>query len=216
MIAVLVNAALLIGLFVTAIKRDDVTKEKTVAEVKKIDLPTQSRQEIKTAQGDEIDQVIKEFSKKTEVAKNEKGAAPQKIDFAKELEAITKASSPVQTKTVAPSKGTTEVRVRKGDALEKIARAHHTSVNEIVQLNQLKTTTLQIGQTLKIPSSSTQGGQRREVASTSEEFYVVKSGDNPWSIAVKNHLKLEELLKINNLDEQKARRLKPGDKLRIK
>lgn len=54
-------------------------------------------------------------------------------------------------------------------------------------------------------------------ASKSQEakYYTVKSGDNPWSIAVKNKIKLDQLLKLNDLNEEKARRLKPGDKLRI-
>jgi nucleoid-associated protein YgaU len=48
------------------------------------------------------------------------------------------------------------------------------------------------------------------------KYYIVKSGDNPWSIAIKNHIKFDELLRLNHLDEDKAKKLKPGDKLRIK
>jgi hypothetical protein len=48
------------------------------------------------------------------------------------------------------------------------------------------------------------------------KYYIVKSGDNPWSIAIKNHIKFDELLRLNHLDEEKAKKLKPGDKLRIK
>jgi LysM repeat protein len=52
--------------------------------------------------------------------------------------------------------------------------------------------------------------------STGPDYYTVKVGDNPWMIAMKHHLKLEELLKLNGLNEEKARKLKPGDRLRIK
>ncbi len=48
------------------------------------------------------------------------------------------------------------------------------------------------------------------------KYYIVKHGDNPWTIAVKNKIKVEELLRLNNLDESKAKKLKPGDQLRIK
>ncbi|HEY4254932.1 MAG TPA: LysM domain-containing protein, partial [Chlamydiales bacterium] len=48
------------------------------------------------------------------------------------------------------------------------------------------------------------------------DYYIVKVGDNPWTIAMKHHLKVEELLKLNGLNEQRARKLKPGDRLRIK
>lgn len=48
------------------------------------------------------------------------------------------------------------------------------------------------------------------------EYYIVKSGDNPWTIAHKHHMQVEELLRLNNMDEVKAKRLRPGDRLRIK
>jgi LysM repeat protein len=47
-------------------------------------------------------------------------------------------------------------------------------------------------------------------------FYTVKEGDNPWTIAKKNNIPLATLLKINQLNEEKARRLKPGDRLKIR
>ena len=49
-----------------------------------------------------------------------------------------------------------------------------------------------------------------------EDFYVVKEGDSPWAIALSNGIRLDELLKLNGLDEQKARKLRPGDRLRIR
>ncbi len=48
------------------------------------------------------------------------------------------------------------------------------------------------------------------------EYYTMKVGDNPWVIAMKHHMKVEELLRLNGLNEEKARKLKPGDRLRIK
>jgi LysM repeat protein len=48
------------------------------------------------------------------------------------------------------------------------------------------------------------------------EYYTVKVGDNPWTIAKKHNLKVEELLKLNGLNEQRARKLKPGERLRVK
>ncbi len=210
MIAALVNAALLAGLFISAIKNDDNKSEKFVTEVKPVEIAAAPKQEVKSAQGDVIDQVLKEFSQK-----NEEKPSTQKVDFAKELEAITKSAPKVAATPAQSGKGYSEVKVKQGDALEKIARAHNTTVGRIIEYNNLRSTVLQIGQTLKIPSSS--GAQAPKGAeTTNSEFYVVKSGDNPWTIAVKNHIKVDELLKLNDLNDQKARRLKPGDKLRIK
>jgi len=98
MIAVFINAALLIVLFVSAVKNDDESQMAVVTmveEVSPISLPEPAKPEIKKTQGDEIDQVLKEFSER-KVVQEEK--TTQKIDFAKELEAITKAASQLPEK----------------------------------------------------------------------------------------------------------------------
>ncbi len=120
----------------------------------------------------------------------------------------------------------TEIKVKKGDVLEKIARQHRTSVDAIIACNQLSSTNLRIGQTLKIPNkkagpvqaqttSFAAQAERSAEFTDGHKYYTVKTGDNPWTIAVKNHMKVEELLKLNSLDQEKARKLKPGDKLII-
>ena len=103
---------------------------------------------------------------------------------------------------------TNEVAVKKGDSLEKIAKSHHVSINEIVKLNHLPNTFLKVGQVLKIPTSAT--------PEKGPEYYTVKVGDNPWAIAMKHHMKVEELLRLNALNEERARKLKAGDRLRIR
>lgn len=126
--------------------------------------------------------------------------------------------------SVAATSSTTDYKVKKGDVLEKIARHHHCTVDAIMKLNKLSTANLRIGQTLKLPVKSSQVSfiaktPSPSVSSSATEgspkYYTVKNGDNPWTIAVKNHMKVEDLLKLNNLDQEKARKLKPGDQLRI-
>lgn len=136
------------------------------------------------------------------------------------------AATPVETAVEevvasAPT-ATVQVVVKKGDALEKIARAHGTNVEEIMRANKLSSTRLQIGQVLKVPPKQQKSypiaTERAEERSSEvmEEFYIVKSGDSPWTIAAKNHMSVEALLSLNELDEQKAKRLKAGDRLRIR
>jgi LysM repeat protein len=48
------------------------------------------------------------------------------------------------------------------------------------------------------------------------EYYVLKSGDNPWTLARKFHIKFSDLLALNDLDEEKAKNLKVGQKIRIR
>jgi LysM repeat protein len=44
----------------------------------------------------------------------------------------------------------------------------------------------------------------------------MKSGDNPWNIARQHRVNFDDFLRLNQLDEEKARQLKPGDKLRVR
>ena len=77
--------------------------------------------------------------------------------------------------------------VKKGDNLYKIAQNYDTTVNEIMMLNNLTNTLLNVGQKLVIPSDS------------SSNTYIVKSGDNLYKIAQKNNTTVNELIELNNL-----------------
>ena len=81
--------------------------------------------------------------------------------------------------------------VKSGDSLYKIANQFNTTVNELKNLNNLTTNTLQIGQVLKIPSG--------EVEKPSSNTYVVKSGDNLYKIANQFNTTVNELKNLNNL-----------------
>lgn len=224
-IAVLLNAGLLIVLFATSLKTSN-----TESEPASVSLAAPSQAEHPQAlvvqqpqNTDEVDQMIKQYQPPAIASQ----ATETKPSFADDLQAIATGESPIPTTSVAnqPQQQEThteaafkEVKVKKGDALEKIARANHVSVDEIMKANNLTTTRLKIGQVLKIPAK----GAKKTAASastgteTGAKYYTVKNGDNPWTIAVKNHIKVEDLLKLNNLDEERARRLKPGDQIRIK
>ncbi len=78
--------------------------------------------------------------------------------------------------------------VKKGDSLWLIAQRNDTTVDEIIKLNNLTSTVLQIGDQLKIPTNNTQSNT-----------YIVKKGDTLWSIARENNITVEELKRLNNL-----------------
>jgi peptidoglycan DL-endopeptidase LytF len=115
-----------------------------------------------------------------------------------------------------------EVTVKRGDALEKLARAHGTTVDAIKKANNLKNDKLKIGQVLQIPvgqPKETSGTTKKASVRTntsSEPYYTIKNGDNPWKIAKQFNMRVDELLKLNDLDEDKARNLKVGDQIRVK
>ena len=129
------------------------------------------------------------------------------------------AAQPTASAASQPSSAV-EIEVQKGDSLEKLAKKHHTSVDEIIKLNQLPSSFLRVGQRLKISTQKTIEGPKPKAAlpagSDHAEYYTMKVGDNPWSIAMKHHMKVDELLKLNGLNEKSARKLKPGDRLKIR
>ena len=108
-----------------------------------------------------------------------------------------------------------EVTVKAGDTLEKIAKSAHVSVDDIIKYNKLPSTFLRIGQVLRIPIAQGSVKQAAKAQLKKEGYYVVKAGDSPWSIAMKHHMKPDELLRMNNMSEEKARKMKPGDRIRV-
>lgn len=113
---------------------------------------------------------------------------------------------------VVPAPSLNEVTVKKGDTLDKIAKSHRTTVDEIIKINHLPSSFLKVGQVLKIPTLASE----KKPAAAGPEYYTIKVGDNPWAIANKHHMKVEELLRLNSLNEERARKLKAGDRLRIR
>lgn len=252
-IAALINAGLLVILFVTSLKSDDPAVAPVAAllpEQQKVAELTFQQEPTARTSGDEVDRALEQFAQgaATQSAPNSAAlsspfpsavtssapavAVQENIAFpeasatsaAPSFEASTAPSSafPSPAAETETASQIIEVKVKKGDFLEKIAKTHKTSVDEIMKLNQLTSTRLSIGQVIKvIPNSKKKAAASTASASTkpaavAAKYYTVKNGDNPWTIAVKNHMKLEELLKLNNLNEEKARRLKPGDQIRIK
>ena len=98
--------------------------------------------------------------------------------------------------------------VKKGDTLYNIAKRYETTVEEIIKLNHLKSTTLSINQTLSIPET----GQTTESLPTFIN-YVVKKGDTLYSIAKNYNITVDEIIKDNNLNTPN---LSIGQNLKIK
>ena len=93
--------------------------------------------------------------------------------------------------------------VKSGDSLYKIAQKYNATVSELMNLNNLTSTTLRIGQVLKIPTSNT----------TQPITYTVKSGDSLYKIAQKYNTTVSNLMSLNNLS---STLLSIGQVLKIK
>lgn len=82
--------------------------------------------------------------------------------------------------------------VKSGDSLYSIAKKFNTTVDILKNINNLTSNNLSIGQQLKIPSTSGN-------SSSSTQTYIVKSGDNLYSIARKFNTTVDTIKKKNNL-----------------
>jgi peptidoglycan endopeptidase LytF len=230
-VAVLVNAGLLIVLFASALKSGGSDNELVAAPSPLIEEIQEAvaKKEAPVIVGDEVDRALQQFAASQAAPVVEPVAIPIEVNsFVEDLKSI--ATTQDTLLTAAPQDPTVQtlvapvvkdkkivsefinVTVKKGDVLEKIARHNHCSVAEIMKANQLKGSNLRIGQVLKVPNKT---GNVESAKTTEAKMYTVKTGDSPWTIAVKNQMKVEDLLKLNNMTDSQAKRLKPGDKLRI-
>lgn len=117
----------------------------------------------------------------------------------------------------------TRYKVKSGDALVKIAKAHNTSVDSIKRANDLSDSMIKIGQQLLVPISNkfyrdkprTLALGSRNLSSTNVEkiSYTVVSGDNLWSIAKAYNISHRELASWNNLSLMEPLRI--GKKITI-
>lgn len=213
-IAVLINASILAFLFVMAVNTDSdviieqpeitqtATKEYKEVYVQK-EAPILPLTQINTS--DEVDNMLKDLSM---------SELPQPVIIDDDY-------APPEEVKKDPAK-IVEIIVKRGDVLSKIAQANNTTVNEIKKLNNLSSEKLTIGQVLQVPVGTKKVVVAEkpvpQILQPGEEpqYYVIKSGDNPWKIAKQFHVKFEDLLKLNELNEEKARNLKVGDKIRVK
>lgn len=212
-IAVLINTGFLALLFMMATTTDIEgaspikSIDHTVVEAERTSQRSE-RQRVpftQVATRDELDQVLKNYSQ------------PAPVEVVTVVE-----ESYDKGEEIVLDEPYVEVTVKRGDALEKMARHNGTTVSAIMQANDLTSEKISIGQVLRVPVSSKKEIapkdelQQLALAQAGAEYYTVKNGDNPWKIAKQFHVGFNQLLQLNQLDEGKARALRPGDVLRVK
>jgi len=230
-IAVLLNTGLLAILFVMAINPvddkmlDQRDLNQSIAAVQEPQAaPKKPMMVAHESSCDEVDNVLKDFAATmSHEALTRSGSQTEYTE--REVVAM---NTPVEKKQVKsytsePDTGYVEVAVKRGDILGRIAQANGSNVNAIKRVNNLTTDKLKVGQVLKIPVDSPNQGKIASNNSVDKSktddgiarYYTVESGDNPWKIAKRFDVSVSELLRLNELDENKARNLKPGDRIRV-
>ncbi|WP_050069739.1 glycoside hydrolase family 25 protein [Anaerosalibacter massiliensis] len=95
--------------------------------------------------------------------------------------------------------------VKKGDNLSTIAKKYGTTVNNLVEINNIKNPNLIYpGQKIKISGN---------IASKKSTIYTVKKGDNLSNISKRYNTTVNKLVKLNNIKNPNL--IYPGQKIRI-
>ncbi len=109
--------------------------------------------------------------------------------------------------------GLNTYRVAAGDTLFSIAQRFGTAPEAIREANRMKESDIRPGQQLLIPglrlaeAPIPRAPARIVVSSTLPASYRVRPGDNPWSIARRFNVSLDDLLAWNNLDTESMLRI---------
>ena len=154
-------------------------------------VPIQESQYYTVKSGDTLWSIAKRFNTTVADLKRENGLINSMLSIGKVLKVPANVEEPEISNTYV---------VRKGDTLYKIAQNFDTTVNEIMNLNNLTSTILSIGQILNIPISSI-------------NTYTVKKGDTLYKIAKDFNVAIDDIIRLNNLT---STILSIGQILRIK
>ncbi len=102
-------------------------------------------------------------------------------------------------------------KVSRGESLSVIASKYGTSTQTLMKFNNLKSSSLAIGQVLKIPSSAS-GSSSSSAVKTKAITHTVKSGEYLGKIASRYKVSVADIKRENRL---KSETLRVGQKLRI-
>ena len=133
-----------------------------------------------------------------------------------ELNGISGSNLPVGTVLKIPTKSGVNPNnmfmytVQKGDSLYSIARKYNTTVQDIINLNYLKSNDLSIGQVLRIPETYF---KQDEMTMPNYISYTVKPGDTLYSIARDNGVSVDTIISDNVLPNNS---LSVGQVLRLR
>ncbi len=98
--------------------------------------------------------------------------------------------------------------VKSGDSLYNIANRYGVTTKKIQEVNKLTSFNIGIGQSLTIPEPTKTAG-----AENGLKKYMVKKGENAFSIATGHNMPVDRFLSINNLSSGSL--IFPGQKVYV-
>ncbi|CDT64542.1 N-acetylmuramoyl-L-alanine amidase [Vibrio crassostreae] len=117
----------------------------------------------------------------------------------------------ILSNATSPTGSVSQHKVSRGESLSVIASKYGTSTQTLMKFNNLKSSSLAIGQILKIPSSASSSSSS-SVVKTKTITHTVKSGEYLGKIASRYKVSVADIKRENRL---KSETVRVGQKLRI-
>ena len=140
----------------------------------------------KVKQGDSLYSIAKSYNTTVDILKDINNLTNNTLSINQTLKIPVASSSTITNYN--------NYEVKSGDSLYAIAKKFNISINDIIDLNNLTSNTLSIGQVLKIPTS-----EGTEELINNYSTYTVQSGDSLYKIAGLFSTSVNKLKDLNNL-----------------
>ena len=140
----------------------------------------------KVKRGDTLYSISKQFNTTIDILKEINNLTSNNLYIGQELK-LPSTTIDIEEEIDLPSEDTNLYNVQKGDSLWSISKKYNISVDDIINLNNLETIDLKVGDQLYIPTME------------EKNSYTVQKGDTLWSISKDKNISVEELKRINNL-----------------
>jgi len=169
----------------------------------------------KVKKGETLSSISKKYNVTEDELKTMNNLKSSAIRFGQEL----KVNQPSEMATVTNGTKTTKAesavatyKVKKGETLSDIAEKNNVSVAELKSINNLHTSNLRAGQQLQLAGKDTQSEKEAVTKAEKTIVHKVESGESLYVIAKKYNVAIDELKRLNNLEDGK---IKPGQSLSV-
>ena len=169
----------------------------------------------KVKKGETLSSISKKYNVTEDELKTMNNLKSSAIRFGQEL----KVNQPTEmatvtngTKTTKAESAVTTYKVKRGETLSDIAEKNNVSVAELKSINNLHTSSLRAGQQLQLAGKDTQSEKEAVTKAEKTIVHKVESGESLYVIAKKYNVAIDELKRLNNLEDGK---IKPGQSLSV-
>jgi membrane-bound lytic murein transglycosylase D len=118
-------------------------------------------------------------------------------------------SAPVEPRTIS----TKYHKVKSGETMTMIAKKYGISVSHLMKLNNLRSTTLQVGQTLRVEGTPSSSSTSTATSSSGGKYHTIQTGDTFYKVAQKYGTTVDAIQRLNPGVSSSG--LKIGQRIRV-